>query len=272
MNSHPSVSINRSETFRMHSKHVGDEFQIMVRLPFTYALAPEQKFPTLYVTDGDDAVALVSGILHMGLLDQALPEMILVAIGYGADAISPGNQRSRDLPPTQAKYLEIPGYPLSGQVMGGGGPNFLRFIQEELIPHIESNYRADPSDRAYGGISWGGVFGLYTLFNQPGIFSRYMIGSPALWWDDRITLKYEQEYAQAHNDLPARLYLSVGADEEALFPPARMVSNVHELAEMLKSRNYPSLHFKTVEEEGGHTTSQPAAYMKGLKYIFAKGE
>ena len=44
----------------------------------------------------------------------------------------------------------------------------------ELTPFIESNYRAEPTDRAIFGYSDGGLFVLYALFSQPGTFRRYI--------------------------------------------------------------------------------------------------
>lgn len=272
MEKHPPVSLHRTETFRMKSSHVGDEFQIFVRLPFTYALAPDQKFPTLYVTDGDDAFLLMAGLLHMALLEGSLPEIILVGIGYGTDFMDPANRRNYDLPTTQSAWPKMPGMEGEPPTAGGGGANFLRFLREELIPHIEKTYRVDPANRAYSGVSFGGIFGAYTLFTHPETFSKYIISSPALWWDNRVTFIYEEQYAREHTDLAARVYLSVGTEEA---PPIfdqffHAVDNVRDLERKLTERNYPSLSLKFNQEEGGHTTSQPGAIMKGLKFIFAK--
>lgn len=265
------VRMHRTETFRMKSEIVGDEFQIFVQLPFSYSQT-EQTYPTLYATDGDDSFTLISSLLHMALLEGSLPEMILVAIGYGTDLLDPANRRDFDLPTTKSAWPKMPGMEGEPPTAGGGGENFLRFIREELIPHIEKTYRADPSNRAYSGVSFGGIFGAFALFTHPETFSKYILSSPALWWDERVTFTYEEQYAKAHTDLSARVFLSIGTEEA---PPEfdqffHAVDNVIEFEKQLIGRKYPSLQLKFNHEEGGHTTSQPGALMKGLKYIFAR--
>src|SRR2546421_720896 len=64
-----------------------------------------------------------------------IPELIIVAI--------PNTARNRDLTPTHSLKgsdgKETPSFALSG-----GGEAFERFLKEELIPHIEAQYRTIP--------------------------------------------------------------------------------------------------------------------------------
>lgn len=270
------VTIRNSETFPFTSAHVGDVFQISVQTPRSYG-ATDQSYPVLYILDSDDAFDLLSGILHLHTMgiDEPIPEMILVGIGYGADVYDrEQNHRERDYPPTRAAFPVLSTDPDSETlVVGGGGKKFLRFIRKELIPKIETDYRADPAERLFAGISFGGLFGAYALFHQTDTFNRYLLSSPSLWWDERVTFEYEKQYAKKHTDLPVRLYLSVGSKEEGkaeIFQASKMITNLKELATALRGRNYPSLRMKHVKEEGCHTSSQPAALSKGLMYLLRK--
>jgi uncharacterized protein len=281
------VTVRNSETFRMKSKYVKDTFKIDVQLPRSYATS-DQTYPTVYFTDGDDAFDLASGILQMLAMDRAIPEMILVGIGYGADSFDMvNNHRNRDYPPTQTEVLTAPGVPAIPPI-GGGAPDFLRFIRAELMPRIETSYRSNPAQRVFSGVSFGGLFGTYVLFHQPDTFSRYLISSPSLYWDNRVSLAFEQAYAQSNADLAARVYFSVGTWEEpnllspesshplrpltdwelANFASAQQVTNMRALVACLRSRGYPNLRFTCREEEGGHTSSQPGAITKGLMWLF----
>lgn len=270
------VTIRNSETFQINSVHVGDVFQISVQVPRSYGTT-EQTYPVLYILDSDDAFDLLSGILHLHTMDidEHFPEMILVGIGYGADVYErEKNHRDRDYPPTQAAFpLLATGSDSEKEVAGGGAKKLLRFIRKELIPKIETEYRADPAERLFAGISFGGLFGAYVLFHQTDTFNRYLLSSPSLWWDERITLEYEKLYAKKFTDLPVHLYLSAGRKEEGkaeIFQVCKMITNLKELAAALRGRNYPSLRMKYAIEQGGHTSSQPAALSKGLMYLAKK--
>jgi predicted alpha/beta superfamily hydrolase len=123
------------------------------------------------------------------------------------------------------------------------------------------------------GISYGGLFGLYVLFHHPDTFNRYVIGSPAIHHDNRVTLAYESKYAASHDDLPARVFMSVGALEELddpfIEPSFRFVSNMRELAKILQERGYPGLHLTThVFEDETHVSVVPATFSRGLRVVF----
>jgi uncharacterized protein len=55
--------------------------------------------------------------------------------------------------------------------------NFLQFIKEELISIVEKEYRADPSRRILVGHSCGGLFGVFALFEAPGLFDTLIKSS-----------------------------------------------------------------------------------------------
>ncbi|PYV49564.1 MAG: hypothetical protein DMG94_00705, partial [Acidobacteria bacterium] len=82
-----------------------------------------------------------------------------------------------------------------------------------MIPFIEVNYRGDSSRRVLQGSSYAGLFTLYALFTDPGLFSAYMAGSPAVNYADEYTFKQEAEYAHTHKELPVKLFLAVGGSE-----------------------------------------------------------
>ena len=66
----------------------------------------------------------------------------------------------------------------------------------------------------------GGLFGTWTLLNHPEAFNRYVIGSPWLCWDEKVSTGWEAEYAAAHSDLPATVFLAAGAEEHIRGPYA----------------------------------------------------
>ena len=85
--------------------------------------------------------------------------------------------------------------------------------------------------------SLGGLFGLYTLFNQPDTFNRYIVGSPSIWWGDRAIMKDAEEFVASEKAPDAKVFMSVGALEERGGEDASfaMVTNMFQLETLLIS-------------------------------------
>jgi len=89
-------------------------------------------------------------------------------------------------------------------------------------------------------------------------------------------MKFEEEYAAAHTDLPAEVFMSVGLLEEDPEIPesatAAMVTNVREMADRLTSRNYPGLSLTTHFFEGEtHLSVIPLNLSWGLRTLYPAG-
>lgn len=139
-----------------------------------------------------------------------------------------------------------------------GAAAFLSGLVEEIIPPVEGRYSVDPALRSIVGFSLSGLFELYVLFHHPEMFFGYLVGSPSLWWDDGLAFRWEQAWTDAHDDLPARIFLSVGANEQLVgdswknerFPLdilelLKPVDKVKEMAERLGRRGCASLRSET---------------------------
>jgi predicted alpha/beta superfamily hydrolase len=114
------------------------------------------------------------------------------------------------------------------------------------------------------GHSFGGTFTLYAMFSEPELFRGYVAASPAVVYYDNTDFTFEQEaeYANTHKDLPVRLYLCVGGEEELRYP-------VEEFMQKLRERNYPGLELETSTIAGErHAGVKPEAFNRGLRYIF----
>jgi predicted alpha/beta superfamily hydrolase len=86
-------------------------------------------------------------------------------------------------------------------------------LVDDVIPTVEGRYPVDDRRRAVAGFSFSGLFGLYLLFHRPEVFSSYLVGSPSLWWDDGRAFGWEEAWARSHDDLAARVFLSIGSNE-----------------------------------------------------------
>ncbi len=270
---HPPVTLPNTQVRLLKSSLVSATYKLYISLPATYANS-ERTYPVVYLTNGNGLFPLVRCIAEGLSGGLEIPRLIIVGIGYATDELA-GRYRERDLLPTDASARDASRrqeFTRSGIRRGQAGL-FLRFIREELKPFIDANYRTQPDEGTYVGVSYGGLFGLYALFHHPDTFNRYIIGSPAIHHDDRITLAYESNYAANHDDLPARVFMSVGAREESddplIEPSFRFVTNVKTLAQTLQERRYPSLQLTThVFEDETHVSVIPATFNRGLRVVF----
>jgi predicted alpha/beta superfamily hydrolase len=187
-----------------------------------------------------------------------LERVIIVGIGYPTeDGDELESLRLTDMLPTQTEFG------------GGGSADFLGFIQEELIPYIDANYRTDPPNHTLAGHSAGGLFTLYALFHATETFQRYVVMSPALAYDSRLAFQYEETYAAEHHDLPVELFVSAGELEGRI--ATWMVPCLVEFHQRVEDRAYSGLEMEiAIMEEASHMSSFPGAITRGMMAVFQK--
>lgn len=183
-----ATSIGRVDSIR--SATLDEVRPFLIYTPPSYAdtVARSSRYPVLYLLDGDAHFHSVSGLLQIlgtGVNGTyAIPEMIVVAI--------PNTNRTRDLTPTHTG-IGFDGEPAPAFAESGGGPAFLTFLKDELIPHIDATYRTVPY-RVFVGHSFGGIATLNALYTMPETFNAYVAIDPSLWWDDRTLLKQARPF------------------------------------------------------------------------------
>ena len=199
-----------------------------------------QRYPVLYILDGEDhfqsAVAIVEQISGI------IPDMVIVGIS--------NTVRERDLTPTHVKPDRMVNAGDASQ--SGGGENFMAFVQNELIPYVDSHY-ATTTYRVFSGHSLGGLMVINALFNHTGLFSAYIAIDPSLWWDGRrwidqierrlpqLNLNNKGLFVAIANNLPPGLdTISVFKDTSINTSFSRSVLN---FAHTLKNVNPPGLRF-----------------------------
>lgn len=147
-----------------------------------------QKYPVLYILDGDAHFHSVTGLLQIlgsGVNGTfVLPPMIVVAI--------PNTNRTRDMTPTHVE-TGFDGKPQPFLKTSGGMANFLSFITTELIPKIGSGYRTS-GYRVFVGHSLGGITTINALYTVPDAFNAYVAIDPSLWWDKQTLLWKAKSY------------------------------------------------------------------------------
>lgn len=128
----------------------------------------------------------------------------------------------------------------------GGADNFIKFLQLELFPALQKNYKANVDSAAIMGISFGGMFCSYVLFKNPDLFYRYIIIAPSLVWNDNSILKLENEYSKTHTKLNKIIYIAYGTLDNKKWvnnPTNEFISNI-------QKHNYESIKFHSQIFEG----------------------
>ena len=272
---HPPVTLPGTESREFYSKVMQQDFNIYVQLPLHYDPNGDTKYPVMYVTDGNRSFPLFANMSRiLSFPDTGFPQILVVGIAYPIDSMADWVVlRTRDLTPTRHEETEkYWASVLAGstgrndyEVRTGGASRFLEFITSELIPFIESEYRASAEDRALGGYSYGGLFTLYALFEKPQWFGRYFAGSPSLHYDGQALFRIEEEFAASDRELDGKLFLSAGQLESE-----DIVNAVKKLSGILEVRKYSGLETSSHVFEGeNHRSAYPASAMRAYTWLYA---
>jgi predicted alpha/beta superfamily hydrolase len=191
---------------------------IRVYLPASYNGERKQRYPVLYVHDGQNAFSAVGDHVAFGWgnwrLDQAadqlaqagsMREIIMVAIDCGSERY----QEYRG-PTATAVSADWPCRDPRARTSTDLFERYSRFLGQELKPKIDREYRTQPGPRHTGslGSSMGGVCSLALGWQAPDVFGLVASLSGAFQIERRAFLKVLRLYTGAVK--PLRIYLDSG--------------------------------------------------------------
>lgn len=235
--------------FRFTSRIVGRSFHIYVSLPEGYTPQSGERYPVVYLLDGDSLFPILA-TNHLFLnYDEDLPRAIIVGIAYGSfdQAV---NKRGFDF---SAPALDS----APGQ---GGAPAFQNFLKLELIPQVERRYSTDPSRRILFGQSRGGYMVLYSAFTEPDLFWGRIASNPS--FDPGRKLFFSPAKPASRDNLG--LVVTSGSREA----PVRRKSAL-EWFDFWKDRDDAPWTLKTKTIEGGtHAANSTDSYRAGMLWFF----
>jgi predicted alpha/beta superfamily hydrolase len=249
----PMVPILGTQQLKLHSAVVGRDYVLDISLPRGYR-DTSKYFPVLFLLDSQWDFPLVNAVFGEQYYDGFVPDIVIVGISPAGEHPNYDSLRVSDLTPATVK----------GMPQSGNAAKFLECIKREAIPLIESRYRVKHDDRALMGSSLGGLFTLYAMFHETGSFSRYILTSPSVGWDNGVLFTYEKEYAAKNSNLPVHLFMA-RAELEGGGP------DYDRFVDQLKGRHYAGLDFRTSMLEGmGHSGGKSIGYPRGLQAAYAR--
>lgn len=168
------VEIGR--TYSIESDILSEERTYWVSLPASYGQSYNsyKSYPVIYLLDGHIHFASVSGMCQfMGRQSNGsrkMPEVIVVGI-MNVD-------RQRDFTPDKIITRR--------ENNTGGGRKFLTFLEEELIPEIDKNFRTEKF-RILFGHSLGGLLTSHSYLQKESSFNAFLAMDPSFGtWDNMV--------------------------------------------------------------------------------------
>jgi predicted alpha/beta superfamily hydrolase len=241
------------------SRHLRNRRDLIVYLPPEYHQHPEQRFPVLFLHDGqnlfDGATSFIPGMdWHVGqtaddlIYAGAITPLIIVGI-YNV-----GEHRIREYTPTRIPKLG-----------GGRADRYARFLLEEVRPFLAKNYRVCEGSQStgIGGSSLGGLVSLYLGLRLPGIFGRIAALSPSVWWNERVILRFAQ---RAATEPRPRIWLDIGANEGP-----RIVDDVEKFRDILVEKGWrldETLHYERVPDAEHNEAAWAKRVGPFLQFLF----
>lgn len=232
-----------------------EERPIIISLPIGYKNS-SANYPVLYVLDG------LENIKHTVATAELLAESGLVSpmIIVGIESLD----RAKDLTPSKAGEGVYGGTEGAGIPQSGGASLFLKFLENELIPYLDTNFRTHPY-RILEGHSFGGLFSTFALMQQSSLFDAFIIQAPALWWNNQEMIETAKTFFKSNSNLNKTVYFGIGGDDGW-----GMRQELKKYVNVVKDNAPKGFRWKH-EEVGDEDHSQARLLLNyhGLRFIFS---
>ncbi len=256
----PRHTLPETEVRRLPRSATGRAYQLHVALPPSYEDDPQRHYPVLYLCDAYWDFAMVQAIAANLVIDRAIPDIVIVGLGYPGERPDFGRLRRWDLTPAPAVYE---GAELDGP--SGHAREYLSVIETEIIPLVDRDYHTDPRYRVLMGSSLGGLFTLYAMYARPGLFFAHVAASPAAQWADDWLLGFEDEFQRSGKRLAGRLFVTAAEDEVEMIREGAKRFDARMRTRDLAGLRY---EFRLIEDER-HAGTKAESYTRGLRFAFA---
>jgi predicted alpha/beta superfamily hydrolase len=195
------------------SKSLNENRDFWVKLPDNYDPNSKEKYAVIYLLDGFSLQSNLEAVYN-NYWGHYLPHMILVGV-------SNRTNRTKDLTTSQIQMRR--GKTMDAET--GGAETFTKFIEQELIPYIDSTYPTI-AYRTLIGHSYAGLFTINMLVNHGHLFQNYIAIDPSLDWDDQKLLKQAKEKFQTEDYSGKSLFVSLAAEQLHMHDESITIDNI----------------------------------------------
>jgi predicted alpha/beta superfamily hydrolase len=251
--------INIGKKHQLYSGILKENRSYWVYLPESYeqGVFTQKAYPVMILLDGDAHFHSATGIVQALGINRKIPEMIVVGVL--------NTDRTRDLTPLHSEIGPY-GKKVEFYKSSGGGDTFLRFLEEELLPHIDSSYRTMPF-RVFAGHSFGGLLALNSFLKNENTFNAYIAMDPSAWFGERYLEKKLK--ALPDSNFKSRLYISVANNSSSTLDTTEVRQAVNSFYSSLKSKFPGDKKFRIQYfEEEDHASVPLLSLVNGLNFIF----
>jgi len=233
-----SQNLNKEKVFGnsiiLKSDILQEERDIQIFLPTNYG-ENSKKYPVLYVIDAQRY--FLNGITFQQNLtwQEIAPEFIVV--GINTDAVKR----------RQLFYEE--------------STKFIQFLEEELIPKINTTFKT-LNERIYFGWEMAAGLGIEIIANKPSLFNGFLLASPTHISRDRL----EKVSSMLKNNIShnLKLYTALGTVENWATEPMASLDSVFQ--------KHPRKHIQwkyNLSDKENHYTTPLTTINEGLKLFFS---
>ena len=228
----------------IQSEALSEERTLNIYLPSGYSPDSAANYPVIYLLDGSahEDFLHIAGLVQFMNMYELLPKSIVVGIA--------NVDRYRDFTHPTTDPEDLKALPA-----GGGSEKFINFLEKELQPFIEKNYKTN-GQKTIIGQSMGGLLATEILLKKPYLFDDYIIVSPSLWWDKQSLVNQADAIFKANMDLKKKVFVSLGKEHPVM----------HEVADKLvdaiknSGNENITLFYEPILDEGHATILHIAVY------------
>lgn len=227
-------------------------------------------YPVTFVLDGEsqflNTVSVIDYMSSAPMGNDLMPRTIVVGI--------PNTNRNRDLTPRKGQL----GSDVSSLKLTGGGPKFLNFILEELLPQLDSMYSLC-EHRTIIGHSLGGLLVFEALLTKRDYFDNYLAIDPGLGFGEEAFLEEVLDTLRTADLTEENLFVASAGTGLSFLGIENLEKDTSEIAKLPQSNLRFSnavkqetwkinLKHQYFEEENHFSIPYPATY-QAIKHFYS---